>query len=102
MDNIAGGTVTVSIKRQKEEVIFTISDNGVGIEVGKLGGLLQENTNDRGIGVWNINQRLKMLYNIELKIVSEKGYGTQVTFALPLGNKQIRRRKFVRKGMSSH
>ena len=102
MDNISGGTVTVSIKSQAEEVVFTISDNGVGMDVGKLGGLLQENPNNRGIGVWNINQRLKMLYNIELKVISEKGCGTQVSFALPLGSKKIRRWKLVRKGMSSH
>lgn len=102
MDNISGGTVTISIKRQAQAAVFTITDNGVGMDVGKLGELLQENPKDSGIGVWNINQRLKMLYNIELKVISQKGYGTQVTFALPLGEKEIRRMKLIRKGMSSH
>lgn len=102
MDNISGGTVTISIKRQAQAAVFTITDNGVGMDVGMLGELLQENPKDRGIGVWNINQRLKMLYNIELKVISQKGYGTQVTFALPLGEKEIRRMKLIRKGMSSH
>jgi len=94
--------VTISIKRQAQGAVFTITDNGVGMDMGKLGELLQENPKDRGIGVWNINQRLKMLYNIELKVISQKGHGTQVTFTLPLGAKKIRRMKLVRKGLSSH
>ncbi len=94
--------MTISIKRQAQGAVFTITDNGVGMDMGKLGELLQENPKDRGIGVWNINQRLKMLYNIELKVISQKGHGTQVTFTLPLGAKKIRRMKLVRKGLSSH
>jgi sensor histidine kinase YesM len=91
MDNIAGGTVLISIKRQSNEAVFTIEDNGVGMDVGKVGKLLEENLKERGIGVWNINQRLKMLYNRELTVYSEKGHGTLVSFALPLVKDDIRR-----------
>ena len=97
MDNIAGGTVVISIQREANNAVFTISDNGVGMDEGKLGGLLKENLKDRGIGVWNINQRLKMLYSRELKVFSEKGQGTQVSFTLPLFD-EIRKKKFIRKG----
>lgn len=102
MGNIAGGTVTISIKRCAQEAVFKITDNGVGMDSGKLGGLLVDNTKERGIGVWNINQRLKMLYNTEIIISSEKGKGTQVTFALPLNNDKIPKLKQVRKGGINH
>ncbi len=98
MDNIAGGTVVISIKQEVNEAVFTISDNGVGMDEGKLGGLLKENLKERGIGVWNINQRLKMLYSRELKVFSEKGKGTQVSFTLPLFKDETRIKKFIRKG----
>lgn len=87
MARITGGTVTVSIKQRGEEAVFTITDNGVGIEADKLKGLLEQNPKDRGIGVWNINQRLQMIYNKELSISSDKNHGTQVTFVLPINNK---------------
>ncbi len=102
MDNIAGGTVVISIKRESNEAVFTISDNGVGMDMEKLGGLLKENQKDRGIGVWNINQRLKMLYNRELTVFSEKGHGTQVTFSLPLFKDENSLKKFARKGAESY
>ncbi|MDF2845468.1 MAG: hypothetical protein K0R00_3894 [Herbinix sp.] len=102
MDNIAGGTVVISIKSKANEAVFTISDNGVGMDVGKLGGLLKEDLKERGIGVWNINQRLKMLYNRELTVFSEKGQGTQVSFSLPLIDDEIRIKKFARKGAVSY
>lgn len=98
MDNIAGGTVVISIKKEANEAVFTISDNGVGMDLGKLGGLLKENQKERGIGVWNINQRLKMLYNRELTVFSEKGHGTQVFFTLPLFKNEISIKKLIRKG----
>ncbi|MDF2804447.1 MAG: signal transduction histidine kinase, LytS, partial [Anaerocolumna sp.] len=86
MARITGGTVSVSIKQQGGEAVFTITDNGVGLDANKLKGLLENNTEERGIGVWNINQRLKMIYNKELTINSDKVHGTQVTFELPVKN----------------
>ncbi len=72
MARITGGTVSVSIQKQGGEVVFTITDNGVGIDPVKLKGLLEQNPMERGIGLWNINQRLKMIYIQELCINSNK------------------------------
>jgi two-component system, LytTR family, sensor kinase len=102
MAKIVGGTVRISIKRQAEKVIFTIEDNGVGMNEIKLNELVTENTKERGIGIWNINQRLKVLYNTELKVVSKIGNGTQVSFELPLNNNKISRMKHIRKREYSH
>lgn len=90
MAKIVGGTVKISIKRQEEKVVFTIKDDGVGMDEIKSKELLTVTTKERGIGIWNINQRLKMMYNTELKVISEKGNGTQVSFELPVNNKKLR------------
>jgi len=95
MDSVAGVTVKVSIQCQGDEAVFTIEDNGIGMEQGRLDCLLEEKTKSGGIGLWNINQRLKMLYGRELSIRSEKGSGTQVTFALPLKKEERRKKYFI-------
>lgn len=92
MKKIAGGTVTVTIQRQGDDALFTVEDNGIGMEQDKLDYLLEENPRAGGIGVSNIKQRLKMLYDRELLIKSEKGNGTQVSFALPLRKEEKRRK----------
>ncbi|MBN7773537.1 sensor histidine kinase [Clostridium aminobutyricum] len=97
MEHIAGVMVTISIKRQQDEAIFTIADNGVGMNAERLSGLLEQKPKSGGIGVWNINQRLKMLYNRELTVYSEKGKGTSVTFALPLHQEKKSGRRSRRK-----
>jgi len=102
MAKIVGGTVRISIKRHAEKVVFTIEDNGVGMNEIKLNELVTENAKERGIGIWNINQRLKVLYNTELKVVSKIGNGTQVSLELPLNNNKISRMKQIRKGEFGH
>lgn len=84
MNTIAGGTVTISIQCQNEEAIFSIEDNGIGIDAGRISELLEEKPKAGGIGMWNINQRLMMLYQRGLTVKSEIGTGTKITFCLPL------------------
>lgn len=84
MQQASGGIVSISIRSQGEEAVFTITDNGIGMEDGMLEHLLEENTGKRGIGLWNINRRLNMLYGQGLAVSSKTGKGTSVTFSLPL------------------
>lgn len=83
MKAIVGGKVIISVKRQGTEAVFTIEDNGIGIEKERISGLLEEKPESGGIGIWNINQRLMMLYKKGLTIESEVGKGTRVIFGLP-------------------
>ena len=83
MKAIVGGKVIISVKRQGTEAVFTIEDNGIGIEKERISGLLEEKPESGGIGIWNINQRLMMLYKKGLTIESEFGKGTRVIFGLP-------------------
>ena len=85
---VNGGTVIISIQREKSEAVFTIEDNGIGMEPAKVERLLDQVPDDNGVGLWNINQRLKLIYGIELVIWSEKGNGTKVSFQLPCNEKR--------------
>ncbi len=67
---------------------FQISDDGVGMSDGQLQALYHKNEAPErsGIGVYNTNQRLKMIYgreDIGLDFHSEKGMGTDVTIRIP-------------------
>ncbi|WP_242941132.1 sensor histidine kinase [Sporobacter termitidis] len=95
MGSIVGGTVKISIRPEGDEAVFTIEDNGIGMETGKPGQLLEESAQTGGIGVRNIDRRLKMLYSRGLSIRSEKGRGTQVRFALPLRQEEHRKKRIL-------
>lgn len=84
-----GGMITVSICRNKEnedDVDIIISDNGCGMdekELVKMRKRLKKGANSRkyGIGLYNINQRIKICYGTEygLSVDSVPGEGTVVT-----------------------
>lgn len=79
-----GGTVTISVKRLLDNVLVSVSDDGCGIEPDRLNTLLS-NDEKQGIGLWNIDRRLKKLFGKGLTIESEPGKGTTVTFTIPSG-----------------
>ncbi len=81
------GTVTVSVKRLTEEVQVSVQDDGQGIERERLASLLT-NEAGRGIGLWNIDRRLKKIYGRGIHIESKPGQGTKVTYSIPLGGEQ--------------
>ncbi|MCK8827343.1 sensor histidine kinase [Natroniella acetigena] len=82
------GKIKIEALKDKEELIIKVSDNGVGISEAKLEQLLQMNQQniDSGIGLNNVNQRLKKIYGSEygLAIESEVDEGTTVSIKLPL------------------
>jgi signal transduction histidine kinase len=76
------GTVVVSVKKYSESIRISVEDDGQGIEPEKLRTLLEKESG-RGIGLWNIDSRLKALYGQGLKIISTLGKGTTVFFDIP-------------------
>lgn len=76
------GTVTVSVKKVPEAVAITVTDDGQGIPGDRLERLLMPET-ATGIGLWNIDRRLKKLYGTGLSIESSPGRGTRVAFKIP-------------------
>jgi len=84
---IEGGCVEITVKRNGKEAEFTVRDNGVGMSAARAEALLADQTGGkppRSVGVRNIHMRLKKLYGKGIRLVSEAGKGTTVTFAVPL------------------
>ena len=84
MSRIRGGRVTLSIRNPNEhETRFTIEDNGSGMTAQRIQEVLGSADGARGVGLWNISSRLKLLYDRQLRLESTDGQGTIVTFDLP-------------------
>lgn len=82
------GTVTISVKKMPEGVQVAVEDDGQGIPPDRLAALLTPEAG-RGIGLWNIDRRLKKFYGKGLAIESAPGKGTRVTYTVPSGGGQI-------------
>ncbi len=85
MASAEGGVVKLSVKQRAAEVIFSVEDNGRGMSEQRLNEVLSpgDGTDRPGIGLWNISQRLKLLYGRSLRIHSEENRGTTVAFEIP-------------------
>ncbi|MEN6350080.1 MAG: ATP-binding protein [Syntrophomonas sp.] len=82
-----GGRVEVSIKSEEKRLVFTVNDNGVGMEQEKLSSVLEFESNG-GVGLANINNRLMKLYGKGLQINSHPGIGTEVAWCVPVNGKE--------------
>jgi two-component system, LytTR family, sensor kinase len=77
---VEGGTIRIRTRRGGGRLCLTVEDDGVGIPEAKLATLL-----DHGIGVSNVNERLKVLFAGEYRmwIDSHPGRGTRIEIELP-------------------
>ncbi len=77
------GFIKISGKFQSDDIIFSVSDNGAGIEQEKISDILDKEGS--GYGLYNIHRRLCIFYGAEygLKIKSVKDKGTTVIFRIP-------------------
>lgn len=86
----AGGTISISMERDRKMVDFIVEDNGSGIseeDIHKVKekffkGKTSRSTN--GIGL-SICDEIALLHGGELIIASQVGLGTRVTFRIPQG-----------------
>ncbi len=76
------GVITLRIIDSPEDVEFIVSDNGVGMDEETIGKLFTTPKENTSIGIYNINKRLKYIYNSELEIESTVGLGTSVRFKI--------------------
>ena len=80
----------ITVTLDKELKTLTVSDNGIGMSEKELSQLCEKLQSDTlssdSIGLFNINQRLRLHFNEKhcLKIKSRKGFGTTVSFTVPL------------------
>lgn len=84
MSSLRGGTVKISVKKAADAAVsFAVEDNGCGMSEQKREEVLKQDMNKKGIGVWNISQRIQLLYGNSLHIESAEGIGTKVFFDIP-------------------
>lgn len=90
------GEIFVCVREKAEKLIVEIIDNGVGMDERQVNELENGKSSRKsehftGIGINNIRDRLKLIYEnqYELKIKSLLGEGTTVTVVLPIQHKEI-------------
>jgi len=77
---VEGGTIRIRTRRSESKLHLLVEDDGVGIPEARLASLL-----DQGIGVSNVNERLKVLFGNEYRmwIDSQPGQGTSIQIEMP-------------------
>src|SRR5688572_13447327 len=77
---IGEGRITIKSVREKDHVIIDVIDNGVGV-----GSAHVERVQAGGIGLRNVNERLKVIYgaNYQLQLDSVPGQGTCARIVIP-------------------
>ncbi|WP_172675875.1 response regulator [Propionispora sp. 2/2-37] len=82
-----GGTIIISIKQEAPYILITIQDDGVGISQDTLSQLLT-NSKKKGVGLANIDRRLKRLYGHGIQIISKANAGTTINIKIPAARKE--------------
>ncbi len=94
---VAGGLVQIKIELTEKQVIVTISDNGIGMkeeEAEKVNLYFEKvavsyvgesKTKNRGIGMKNVNSRIKLLFGEDygITVYSVENIGTDIRVKLP-------------------
>ncbi len=77
---VGGGRIRLRSRLQEERLHIVVEDDGVGIAEGRLVNLF-----DLGIGVSNVNERLKVLFgnNYRMSVDSKPGEGTRTEIDMP-------------------
>ncbi|MDE3197451.1 MAG: histidine kinase [Acidobacteriota bacterium] len=77
---IEGGAITLRARANKGRLVIEVEDDGVGIPESELSGIL-----NKGIGVSNVKERLKVLYNQDYRMLidSQAGRGTRIEIEVP-------------------
>ena len=77
---VGEGRITIRSTRRAGHAVIEVIDNGVGIPSDRL-----ESTSQHGIGLRNVNERLRVIYgaNYTLKLQSVPGQGTSARIEIP-------------------
>ena len=80
------GEIKITVERCGKDIVITVKDNGLGMTEEQCKTILQKDRSDsKGIGVKNVNDRLKIYFGEEygITIDSELDVGTTVTIKIP-------------------
>lgn len=80
------GYIGIKIEKKDNEIIYTISDNGRGMNEKQVANLTgRKNSTFTGIGVQNVSERIKKYFGEEygIRILSKEGEGTKILATIP-------------------
>ena len=80
------GRIDVRVRSDGEDIVFSVQDNGVGMSEEQIEATMRQEPTDRtGIGIRNVNDRLKIYFGrgYGLHITSEPDVGTCVEIRMP-------------------
>ena len=80
------GEICICIREDKDDILFSVSDNGVGMSREKCEEILKSEPGEQtGIGIKNVNDRIKIYFGEEygITIESEPDEGTCVRIRMP-------------------
>lgn len=81
------GKIDVSVIKTGRKLVFVVKDNGVGMDLADVS-IRAKIKHERGIGLSNIDSRLKMLYGRGLNINSAVNSGTEIMWYVQLSKKE--------------
>lgn len=80
------GEIRVCVRTEGEDVLFTVEDNGSGMDEEQIRAIMSKDRSDHaGIGIKNVNDRLKIYFGSRygITIDSRPDEGTRVTIRMP-------------------
>ncbi len=89
MDEDEGGEIKVTGRKQDENIILSVADNGFGMSEDDVAFVLTDNNrvpkHGSGVGLVNINNRIQLLFGKEygISVESEPDEGTVVSLCIP-------------------
>jgi len=83
---VDGGSITLRTRRHAGRLSIEVEDDGVGIPEAELSGIL-----NKGIGVNNVRERLKVLYSQDYRMLidSQPGRGTRIEIEVPAAEPRL-------------
>jgi len=83
---VDSGHIEITVKPDGDDILLIVADDGIGMEPEQVAALLQNEPSDRtGIGVKNVNDRLRIYFGADycISIESAPYEGTTVTIRTP-------------------
>lgn len=80
-----GGKIVLSVTQEKNELVLCVEDNGIGMSEEKIKSIFADPHGQGGIGLKNVDERLKLYYGTGLHLESYPGKGTCVWVRIPEG-----------------
>ncbi len=81
-----GGIIHISVERKQTELIFIVEDDGVGMSDEQLAQVFQPGMSSRGIGIRNVEERIRLWFGDEygLRYSMPGGGGVRAEIHLPV------------------